>query len=314
MDATCLSKFIKDAGISYKQTSNSYIFTCPRCSKRDKLYIRKQDGVFICFYCHENNHFSGKVEYALSEILNLSVGEIRQQLYQKEFVKRPAPLYLDVQTNQEIVEENKQETFMPLSWPFESYPLDHPYSVKGRAYLESRGIPLTIALQYRLRYFPQQSRVLFPVYHQHRLYGWQGRIVSNVQPKVLSSKNLPTSHLVMFEDRLQPRQPMVICEGPVDAIKAHLCGGNIATMGKMVGKNQIELLLSYQPSKIYLALDPDAANETNRLLQEFGEYECYLLWPSKGKKDLGELSFEEVYELFKEAPRLTRFQICVYLK
>lgn len=314
MDAVGLSKFIKDAGISYKQTSNSYIFTCPRCSKRDKLYIRKKDGRFICFYCHENDHFSGKVEYALSEILNLSIGEIRQHLYQKEFIKKATPIYLDIQTNQENYEEKKEQTFVTLSWPFESYPLDHPYSVKGLTYLESRGIPLAIALQYGLRYFPQQSRILFPVYHQHRLCGWQGRVISNIQPKVLSSKNLPTSHLVMFEDRLQTNHHIVVCEGPIDAIKAHLCGGNIATMGKMVGKHQIELLLSYNPSKIYLALDPDAANETNRLLQEFGDYECYLLWPSKGKKDLGELSFEEVYELFIKAPKITRFQICVYLK
>jgi hypothetical protein len=314
MDAFVLSKFIKDSGISYKQTSNSFVLTCPRCSKKDKLYIRKNDGRFICFYCSDHERFSGKAEYALSEYLGIPVHIIQEQLYPENASRAALPPFLDISFDSAQPLSVELVDSPITNWPIGTYPLDHKYSQKGLEYLNMRGISLGLAKEYRLRYYPIQSRILFPVYSQKQLYGWQSRTVTNQMPKILSSKNLQKSQFVMFEDRLKYNAHVIICEGPIDAMKAHLCGGNIATMGKLISRQQITCILSYKPTKIYLALDPDAAKETNALLQTFGDYDCYLLSPKKGKKDLGEMSLEEVYQSFLVAPKVNRFHLCVYLK
>lgn len=321
-----LASFVKNSGLSYKQNSSSYIFTCPRCSKKEKLYIRKKDGRFVCFYCKDTYRFFGRCEYAFSELLGSEVNSIKKELYGDDFFSKPLPQFLQITWKTEKDDRSFPTPLQSVYWPLETYSLEHPFALPGLTYLKKRGISLALAQEYQIRYWPLYQRVLFPVYHFGYLYGWQGRIIHNKQvldrtsgkiiqsPRLLSSPHLPKSELVMFEHRLVKGGHIVICEGPVDAIKAHLCGGNIATMGKVISKQQIALIKSYRPSKVYLALDPDAAQETNRLLQEFAEYECYLLYPPPKYKDLGEMTVEEVFEVFKAAPRINKHQMCVYLK
>jgi hypothetical protein len=167
--------------------------------------------------------------------------------------------------------------------------------------------------------------VAFPVELEGRLVGFQERTVLKETklwsdeldrftetPKVLSSKGIPREQLVMFGDRLAGVEHVVLCEGPIDAIKAHLCGGNVATMGKAVSKGQIALLRANGIKKIYLALDPDAAEETARLAREFGDLEVYLMHAPAGYKDLGAMSMEAVRDLFTSAPRVNPGHIFVF--
>jgi hypothetical protein len=204
----------------------------------------------------------------------------------------------------------------PTQWPFGSYPISHPFAYQGENYLQSRGISVKEATFYNIYNAPFQSRVLFPIMHNNFLYGWQGRYIypSSDVPKMITSKDCKKSNFLMFESRLCKGEHVIICEGPIDALKAHLCGGNIATMGKGLSQAQIDRILSYAPSKIYLALDPDAVSEINRLLQIFQEYECYLLWPSSEYKDLGEMTMEAVYQRFQTAPRISAHQLWLSIK
>jgi DNA primase len=100
----------------------------------------------------------------------------------------------------------------------------------------------------------------------------------------------------------------------VDAIKADWCGGAVATMGKAVSATQLDVIRRAGIKKIYLALDPDAAEEVNRLAYELGDMETRLLLPPKGRKDLGECSFEEVYEAFQQAEPFTAGNLLLSLR
>ena len=85
-------------------------------------------------------------------------------------------------------------------------------------------------------------------------------------------------------------------------------------MGKIVSKGQINVLRRNNIKKIYLGLDPDAAEELNLLLKELnGEFALYNLVPD-GKVDLGSLSFGEVYQRFCQAPRINPGQFFLFLK
>lgn len=332
-DADKLLAFIEDSGLSYKENSRSYVFTCPRCHKPDKLYMEKRTGRFICFYCSEQDGYKGKPEFALSDLASRPLREVKKALYGETHANTSTSLDLrlkDFFGDDDVVAEELVE-IPTMRYPVEFYPIDHEHAKKGREYLAGRGIDVEMAKEYHLRYCPLERRVIFPVEIGDRLVGWQKRIITNNKvwseekekfleaAKMLSSKDIPSARTVMFANRLVGSKHVVVCEGPIDAIKAHLCGGNIATMGKAIGQTQVdiirnpEILLSQHVlgtfrnsgiERIYLALDPDAARETDRLVREFWDMEVYVMRPPRGKHDLGEMNYQEVYDLFLNARRV----------
>jgi hypothetical protein len=322
-----IRSLLQEGGISFDTTARSLVLTCPKCNKSEKLYIRRSDGRFVCWVCKETERFDGKPEYALKEILNKSLSEIKTRLYGKAEPAFTQSLSISFDSEEEFEEE------LPL--PEVAYPLHYtdPYG-PAISYLESRGIPLNLVQEYVLRYDPKTKRVIFPILRGPQLIGWQGRSIqseaertyidysgkSRIIPKIMSNDELSgvRDRVLMFEDRLTNCDHAVLGEGPVDALKAHLCGGNVCSMGKEVSRFQIDLILKKGIRKLYLGLDPDAADSIARLVRDYcSDLECYQMdIPPKinGKKnDMGEMSFEGVYDLFKSAKRVNSADIFIFL-
>ena len=301
-DADKLEVFVKESGLSYKTSNKSYIFTCPLCRKPDKLYIRRYDGRFICWVCAETSSFKGAPEFAFVELTNLPLKEIRKALYgdnQSYDVSR----YLDVRFDDFSDEEGYEDTIaLPeLDRPYHHLPLDHRSSELGVNYLEGRGVPADIAMQYNIRYSPENRAVVFPVEMGDSLVGWQYRTIDPTEVvkggqtftrlKIWSSDDMPREHVVMFANRLT-EDHAVLCEGPFDALKAHLVGGNVASMGKTLNYQQVDLLLRAGVRKLYLAQDPDAAYDVDSILEKFGDVPCYRVEIPSPYEDLGQMPME----------------------
>ena len=326
-DPIRLKELIEGSGVAFRSNSVSFIFTCPRCHKKDKLYIRKTNGQFICFVCKEESGFSGRPEFALAEILCQPIHEIRVKLYGEATVKDYATLNLKLNTFGNEEPEEESEIVIPeVCWGWSQYEIDHQHATQGASYLERRGISTSIAKEYGIRYNSVERSITFPITYKGRMVGWQTRIIDSDRvwmeelgkhvhiTKSLTSKNLPKHLCVMFEHRLEGSDHAVLCEGPIDALKAHQCGGNIATMGKLVSRPQIELMKSHGVSKVYLALDPDASKEVGQLAQDLKEdFELYDMRPPAPHKDLGEMEMGAVLELFKTAPKVKPGQLFLHL-
>jgi len=319
-----IREFLTDRGISFKENQQSYILTCPNCSKPDKLYIRKLTQNFICFFCADSFK-GGRPDRALAALSGEHIQSIdgilrgsTPQAVDRLQIKLNDPYNSDVS---EYVDDRPTVNF-----PNDFVHVTNVGAQEGVKYLESRGVSLEIASQYNLYYSTSQQRVIFPVEEDGRLFGWQGRTIRDGEyidrrtgerrkiPKMLGSKNTPLHRCLMFSDRLYGQDHVVICEGPIDAIKCHLIGGNIATMGKAVTDDQINLLRRLPVTKVYVALDPDAAVEINQLIKYFSDREVFLLMPPSGLKDLGEATMEQVYEQFLHAPKVTAGHIFPFLK
>lgn len=302
-----LKTLLEKSGVSYGQNAHSFKLECPRCGKKDKLWILKKNGHFVCWHCKETENFKGRCELALTEALGQSLEDVRAKLYDGGV---PPGNLLEVDLRDfEEPQASEIPVLTEIDWPVDSAPCSSNAGKKGSDYLLNRGITLDMMELYELRYRPSQKRVLFPVIMNGKLYGYQGRATYPTEgtkiPKILTSEGMRREFSLMFHDRLLGSRHAVICEGPVDALKAHKCGGNVATMGKAVSKSQIDIIRKLGIDRIYLGLDPDAADETARLAHDLGDLETYVLLPPDGKKDLGECTTDEVYEQFRSARPLT---------
>lgn len=316
LDPRVLADYIESCGVQYRENSRSYIFVCPRCNKKGKLYIQKSNGNFVCWVCKETEGFQGRPEFALAELTGEAIYSIREKLYGSAPMVQGGT-YLDCPLRdffgEDEVVDDEAEELVEIQWPWDYYPIEHKHGARGATYLAERGVPLDVAQLYGIRYAPVERRVVFPIYAGARLVGWQKRLIVDNRawneeteewvegPKILSSRGIPRERTVMFSNRPMTEH-VVLCEGPVDALKAHLCGGNVATMGKAVSANQVKLLRNAGVTKFYMALDPDAFEETRRLVSDLGDLECHLLVVPSQYKDLGAMPMPEVLELFRNAP------------
>jgi hypothetical protein len=307
------------------------------------LWMYRHDGRFKCWKCAETKQFRGAPEYALRELTGLPISAIKAKLYGLEAVQ--ASLFLDVRMGDLVDEDDllpveEPEPELPdRFWPSGFYEIDHRHAAKGAAYLEGRGVPVELAKLYGVRYCAEKRAVCFPAYVGDRLVGWQYRITYPERqlveethldglPVDVVQENLKIwsddgdglsvdpwrDRCVMFANRLLEADHAVLCEGPVDAIKAHLAGGNVASMGKAISIGQIRYLLNAGVRKLYLALDPDAAGELEALLQKFEDVPVYQVVVPRPFKDLGAMSLEAARDAILSARPLQRGRLHIYLK
>lgn len=314
-DETALLGILEDAGLSPTgQTRKSWVYTCPRCDGARKLYVRKRDGRYICWSCAKHG-FEGRPEFLLAHLIGVSVEDARRRIYGSDGpgISR----FLDLEW---IASEDEEDRVVApeIAWPFSALPLDHPHAARGVAYLEGRGIPKALGLEYGLRYSAPERRVYIPVEEGGRLVGWQARLtipnehtdeagVVHTTPKILSSPDIPRDRVLMFGDRVG--DTAVVTEGPFDALKCHLVPGAVATMGKAVSPGQLRVLRERGVKRIYLALDPDAAHETMWLARELWDREVFLVEIPPGWKDLGEMTPEAARDAILGARRLRGWEL-----
>lgn len=320
-----LENIIRNSGVSYKKGPQSWVFNCPKCNKKDKLYISRIDGKFICFFCAEINGFRGYPEHALKELIGIPISDLKESLYDFEI---DSTLTLEIWDDDlEDLNSTEEETGVEipvLSWPSETFPLDHKHSIPGRDYLlNERGVPLDVFMQYDLRYQPKTRSVLFPLKIQDCLVGWQHRIIdpevlyknnqSYKRMKTWSSPKLPRNMSVMFSDRIKDHA--VICEGPIDALKCHFWGGNVCTMGKIIDKEQIDAIVNAGAKKIYIGIDPDATNEIYSILDKIpGGIETFQIKIPEKYKDLGEIPINDVTNIIKKSEPVNGTTIFTWFK
>lgn len=327
IEPQALEGMLKEHALVVSQTNKSWILKCPICSK-DKLYMLKQTGRFVCWVCKDSDNFEGNPEFALSKLIGLPIQEIKDILY-GDTVKVPEGKYMDLNLKDpyDYVEEEPELPLLPtIGWPEDYHGIDLNESLPAVPYLDSRGIPLWVAIEYGLRYSASKKRIAFPVRRDGRLVGYQARVivphewvdkatgVKMAVPKILTSPDLDREHCLMFEHRLDGLTHCVLAEGPVDALKAHLCGGNVATMGKSVSRGQLELLRRRGITRFYLAMDPDAATSTAKLVEELADAETFQILPPPHREDLGASSFEEVLACFQSARRVRSWDLFLHLE
>lgn len=289
-----ISKFLSENGIDFQESSRSFITDCPKCNKR-KLYFSKDDGYFTCFHCADDGVKGKSPFYGLSLLTGLTKDDIKSKFEFNDFPE-------------EIVVKVKQEYNKPVYIPKRFISISHPDAKLGSEYILKRGVSLTVAEIYNIKYDPEKKQVIFLVMDGDKIIGYQGRSVDPNCPKAESKYTSPgfqKSKNFIFQSNVRG-DSVIIAEGPFSAIKFAKTGVSfVASMGKNISSGQIEKLKSLDIKRIYLALDPDAVKEMNSFLTKYRSlFEIYYIVTPQNKEDFGACTFDECILAYRRAQQL----------
>jgi hypothetical protein len=207
-------------GITYSEKGRTIKTACPLCGRADKFSILKVNGHCICYHgkCDFNK---GWFEKFLSLSLKVSYKEARD-IFRGQSILEAGDIKADwFDDEKEQLQEDKTLIMDSIPWPPpDCVLLDDTRAEPGVAYLLSRGIPSRIASAYGIVYNTVQRRIVFPVVIDEIARGWQARAIDpNNEWKMLNNEGFVREKLVMFADLLSTSDHVILCEGPVDAIK-----------------------------------------------------------------------------------------------
>jgi len=202
--------------------------------------------------------------------------------------------------------EVRKEGKVELPKEFLSLVYKHPSPVYKHAiyYLSKRGITYKDILKYNIGYCDQglyTNRIIIPSYDDNgQLNFFVGRDIFESKMKY---RNSPTSKdVVGFELFINWDEPIVLCEGPFDAIAVKR--NAIPLFGKTILSNLKRKIIEKKVKQIYISLDRDAFQDSLKMVEEFMKNDIDVYFVNLPEKDPSDLGFEKIIPLLKETEKM----------
>ena len=202
--------------------------------------------------------------------------------------------------------EVRKKGKVELPKEFLSLVYKHPSPVYKNAmmYLQRRGITYEDILKYNIGYCDQglyTNRVIIPSYSEDgQLNFFVGRDIFQSKMKY---RNSPTSKdVVGFELFINWDEPIVLCEGPFDAIA--IKRNAIPLFGKTILSNLRRKIIEKKVKQVYISLDRDAILDSLKMVEEFMKNDIDVYFVNLPEKDPSDLGFENVIPLLKETEKM----------
>lgn len=329
--------FAKKHG-GYKESASKrsfeWLYTCPRCAS-SRLRYNSKKHTWICWGCRltgdtlfliqlfERVTERGAIEYVMSGYVGGDARIDHLDTFIQPTAARPGAAWGSVRR------------IPPRPWPKGVDLLVEPCAPHWMAWdylVRVRGLTKDQVRDYGLgfgRYGWLKDYIVFPCYMDHSLAYWQGRATwdppsgltkeerkawakaadyqKTRNPVASEGEEYATAHEAIFNyDRASACEHVVICEGPIDAIKT---GPNaVALLGKLgasedVGLAKIDRLTRMTAMRYTIYLDAgeeelQAAHHIASELEPFGQ--VFIVQPPQGY-DPGSLTPEQNAEIIKQA-------------
>ena len=202
--------------------------------------------------------------------------------------------------------EVRKEGKVELPKEFLSLVYKHPSPVYKNAmyYLSKREITYEDILKYNIGYCDQglyTNRIIIPSYDDNgQLNFFVGRDIFESKMKY---RNSPTSKdVVGFELFINWDEPIVLCEGPFDAIAVKR--NAIPLFGKTILSNLKRRIIEKKVKQVYISLDRDAFKDSLKMVEEFMKNDIDVYFVNLPEKDPSDLGFEKIIPLLKETEKM----------
>lgn len=191
------------------------------------------------------------------------------------------------------------------------------YKSEVPRYALKRGITLESCKEWELGYDKDGGRLVFPVRRfDGKLVGLTGRILPSAEKKAKEEGRTVTRYhnyagfdkarYLYGEHRLKDGEPLIICEGQIDAIltRQNLGVSAVAPLGEGFSSDHVKTICAFSPPVVYLFPDNDSAGYLTAEKIEYalhGRVSMRIMLPPAGKKDPGDLTQEEAKAAFAAA-------------
>jgi len=271
---------------------NEYMYWSPFVSHhKPKLQINIVTGKWHCWVSNAGGHNL----FQLFKKLNATQEQFREL---RGVVDETSYGY----ESKEVKKEGKVE----LPKEFLSLVYKHPSPVYKNAmmYLQRRGITYEDILKYNIGYCDQglyTNRVIIPSYSEDgQLNFFVGRDIFESKMKY---RNSPTpKDVVGFELFINWDEPIVLCEGPFDAIA--IKRNAIPLFGKTILLNLRRKIIEKKVKQVYISLDRDAFQDSLKMVEEFMKNDIDVYFVNLPEKDPSDLGFKNVIPLLKETEKM----------
>lgn len=243
--AECLSEVV--AVNNYNEDNIS--IECPYCGKGKNHFLvstTPKKPVFHCFHCGKSGNWASLIV----KVKGMNYAQARELV--------DTGIYFQEAKQKKVLEFPKVE-FPPVT----------PWTDETWQYIMDRGIFQKTAWEYGIYYCGSgkfYQRIILPVYFGGKRVAFQARATNGQAKKYDNPKGFPFSRVLFNYDKYDGQGEVIVVEGIFDAIRLTqegLC--SMATFGKEISSDQIELLVDLGVNKIKLFYDPDAISKIIKL-------------------------------------------------
>jgi len=290
-------------GSSYqKLRGGETLWSCPFCHHhKKKLAIKLPEGQWHCWVCEEK----GSNLHTLLKKLNAPKHQHKELA---EILGEP------IKIEEEDDDEVDERIFLPKEFePLWTLPFSHAIQDKDyeRAnafrYLNNRGVTAIDIAKYQLGFCRDgkyANRIVVPSYDENgQLNFFSSRAYYDANPLPYLNPSGLKNKIIFNELLISWSLPIVICEGPFDAIAIRR--NAIPLLGKTISDKLRGKIYTENVKHIYLALDSDAIKNSIKLAKTFLEEGINVYVLDLEEKDPAELGFEKMQDKIREAKPLT---------
>jgi DNA primase len=277
----------------YKQFGNGeHYFQCPFCHNHKKKFaINTVKTVFHCWHCGAK----GRSLITLFKRLDVSPSQLKEL----------RTLLPDEQIRNYVEEETTTDLHLPPGYKPLWVSSKNIHYLNALKYLKNRGIAGYDIIRYQMGYAmdgPYANRIIVPSYDANNKLNYF--IARSFYDSGIKYKNPPVSkNVVMFENQINWKMPLVLCEGVFDAVAIRR--NAIPILGKFVPKKLLKTMIKHQVKDVYVALDEDALTEAREIENSLSNYGMNVKLVNLDKKDPSELGFKDTWECINQAERST---------
>ena len=295
MDYTFLLGAVENLlGKGQKRARDNYAFHCPFCNHRKpKLEINfggneKGENPWECWVCQSRGR-------TIKSLLHQLKTPKDQALEILRFVKKGGNYEYREVASLELPKE-----FQPLA----SASTTSIIANKVRKYLYERGLTDNDFIKYNVGYTTTGDyggRIIIPSYSEsNRLNYFVGRTYEGAYFKY---RNPQTSRdIIFFENLINWNQPIILCEGPFDAMAIRR--NAIPILGKNISNSLLKKIITSGVEDIYIALDQDAQKEALKYCEQFLNLGKRVFLVDLQQKDPSEMGFQAFTRLIQSAEEL----------
>ena len=263
-DVAALARRVGGEKESRSPLSQEWLFACPFCGS-SRLRYNHAKGAWLCWKCRR----SGDTLTLIASLLRCDEASAIDHVL-THYVGGDA--HAGALASTLTKERPVIRALTPLPWPEGAEVLTEPSCAphaRAWAYLASRGIDAAMVREYRLAFGRAgrlANRIIFPCHMDGALVYWQARatwepppdaargtFIKVLNPLATDDASTHASEVLFGYDRASVEPHIVVCEGPIDAIKVGPHA--VALLGKVASPAKLARIRRLRAHRVTLYLD-----------------------------------------------------------